>query len=71
MGVLWLKWNEMDYVERERSERPILLLDDIFSELDEKHQHMVVELAHKQQTIFTTTDLRGLDTLKKKTVIEI
>ncbi|MBI5151897.1 MAG: DNA replication/repair protein RecF [Candidatus Pacebacteria bacterium] len=56
MGVLWLKYYEMMYIEHARGERPILLLDDIFSELDEKHKEMVTELTQHQQTIFTTTE---------------
>lgn len=56
MGVLWLKVQEMAYIESIRKERPTLLLDDILSELDEKHQKMVITLAKYQQTIFTTTE---------------
>jgi len=56
MGVLWLKIQEMEYIDSVHKERPTLLLDDIFSELDKKHQQMVVELARHQQTIFTTTE---------------
>lgn len=56
MGVLWLKYHELMYIEHVCSERPVLLLDDIFSELDEKHKEMVTELTQRQQTIFTTTE---------------
>lgn len=34
----------------------VLLLDDIFSELDHSHRQAVIELIDKQQTIITTTD---------------
>lgn len=57
MAVLWLKIQEMEYLERQKKIRPILLLDDILSELDEKHQHIALDLAEKQQTILTTADL--------------
>ncbi len=36
--------------------RPVLLLDDIFSELDEEHRRLVLKIVGKQQTIITTTD---------------
>jgi DNA replication and repair protein RecF len=55
MAVLWLKTGELDFLERKKLERPILLLDDIFSELDDRHQAMVTELIGRQQTILTST----------------
>ena len=59
MGVLWLKIGELDYAEHTLKERPILLLDDIFSELDEDHRDMVEKVVKKQQTIMTATETRG------------
>lgn len=56
LAVLWLKLAELDYVEKFSGTRPILLLDDIFSELDEGHRALVGELTHRQQTIITSTD---------------
>ena len=56
LAVLWMKLSELSYIEQETGERPILLLDDIFSELDEAHRGMVVNLIGKQQTILTSAD---------------
>ncbi|MDP1722230.1 MAG: DNA replication and repair protein RecF [Candidatus Gottesmanbacteria bacterium] len=56
LAVLWLKLAELSYIEQESGERPILLLDDIFSELDEGHRRLVVDLVGKQQTILTSAD---------------
>ncbi|MEK7543769.1 MAG: DNA replication and repair protein RecF [Patescibacteria group bacterium] len=56
LAVLWMKLAELDYIEKECGERPILLLDDIFSELDEGHRRLVVDLVGKQQTILTSAD---------------
>ncbi|MFZ5932704.1 MAG: DNA replication/repair protein RecF [Patescibacteria group bacterium] len=56
MGVLWLKLAELAFIEEETGERPTLLLDDIFSELDHPHREIVMKVADKQQTIITTTD---------------
>jgi recombinational DNA repair ATPase RecF len=36
--------------------KPILLLDDIFSELDEKHRIEVVKMTEGRQTIITSTE---------------
>lgn len=53
--ILNLKMIQMDYLEKLLGVRPILLLDDIFSELDSGHIDDVLELTSRQQTIITTT----------------
>lgn len=57
MGVLWLKLCELAFVEEKTGERPVLLLDDIFSELDDLHDQLVMGLLGRQQTIITTTEV--------------
>jgi DNA replication and repair protein RecF len=42
-------------MEKRLGQRPILLLDDIFSELDEGHIKLILEMMGLQQTIITTT----------------
>ena len=71
MGVLWLKMAELDYIEKQTSERPTLLLDDIFSELDHKHRDTVMEIIKNQQTIITTADPHFVADLKKVEKIEL
>ena len=61
MAVLWAKIAELEFVEKESGERPVLLLDDIFSELDPEHHKLVIETAQKQQTILTTAEPRSVD----------
>ncbi len=56
LAILWLKLAELDYIEKISGERPVLLLDDIFSELDHEHREEVFRVMSKQQTILTTTD---------------
>jgi len=56
LAILWLKLAELSFVEDKTDDRPILLLDDIFSELDRVHRKLVTNLIGKQQTIITTTD---------------
>ena len=55
LTILQLKILELLFVEKILGERPILLLDDIFSELDEDHIILILEEIGKQQTIITTT----------------
>ncbi|HZJ18117.1 MAG TPA: DNA replication and repair protein RecF [Patescibacteria group bacterium] len=54
LAILQLKLLELLYIEKELGLRPVLLLDDIFSELDEEHINLVLEMLQKQQTIITT-----------------
>ncbi len=56
MGVLWLKIGELSFVEDKKGIRPTLLLDDIFSELDDKHRRIVMKISEKQQTVITTAN---------------
>lgn len=54
--LLALKFSEMDYIEKEKKERPVLLMDDIFSELDDNHQKAILETLENQQNIITTAE---------------
>lgn len=55
-GVLDLKISEVSYIEECLKDRPVLLLDDIFSELDQSHRGHVIELSRIQQTIIATVE---------------
>lgn len=56
LAVFWLKLNEIKYYETELKLRPILLLDDVFSELDEHNKELVMKMIQEYQTIVTTTE---------------
>ena len=56
---------ELDFIETKSGERPTLLLDDIFSELDHEHRDIVMEITKNQQTIITTADEHTTVGLKK------
>jgi len=53
--VLSLKISEMEFIEKNKGDKPVLLLDDIFSELDGKHQEAVAKCIESNQTILTST----------------
>jgi len=55
LTILQLKTLEMDFLKRTTGKNPVLLLDDIFSELDDANIFKVFELLPNQQTIITTT----------------
>lgn len=55
--ILALKLAEVDYFKAKTGEAPVLLLDDVFSELDESRRDLLSQIFINQQTIVTTTDL--------------
>jgi len=71
MGVLWLKLAEMAYIEDITFEKPVLLLDDIFSELDHEHRDVVFNIAKNQQTIITTADPHYVEKVKGAEIVEL
>jgi DNA replication and repair protein RecF len=52
--VLALKFLEIDIIERVTEEKPIVLLDDVFSELDEARQQHLTTLTKSHQIIITS-----------------
>src|SRR3989344_1505907 len=71
MGILWLKLEELAFIEEKTGQKPTLLLDDIFSELDHEHRKIVVEASKKQQTIITTADEHYIEGIEKVEVIKL
>jgi DNA replication and repair protein RecF len=55
-SVLALKINELEIMESSRNHLPILLLDDVFSELDGKRRYALTNYLTNHQTFITTTD---------------
>lgn len=54
--VLALKIVELELLQRTRETRPILLLDDVFSELDSERRKALTGYVQQYQTFITTTD---------------
>lgn len=59
--VLALKKCETKLVEESTGKRPILLLDDVFSELDGKRRKLLTDFISEYQSIITTTDADIID----------
>lgn len=67
MATLWLKLAELSYIESKTNTKPILLLDDIFSELDHMHREIVMKTINNHQVIITSADEHNLpETLFEK-----
>lgn len=60
-AVLAVKVSELEFLAKEKGERPLLLLDDIFSELDKNRRMHLAKIVEGQQTIITTTDLDHIE----------
>ncbi|MBX5435773.1 MAG: DNA replication/repair protein RecF [Alicyclobacillaceae bacterium] len=58
--ALALRLAELEFIREEIGEYPVLLLDDVLSELDDSRQHNLVwNISRQLQTIITTTSLRS------------
>ncbi len=74
MAVLGLKMAEIKKLsDEDTKEQPLLLLDDIFSELDHKHREEVMKLVenYEGQVIMTTADRHLLPTDGADTIIKL
>lgn len=62
MSVIALKLAEIGLFQKIKNDNPILLLDDVFSELDvEKKNKLLKYISPDIQTFITTTDLNNFD----------
>ena len=72
--ILALKLSEIELFKKSSDDDPILLLDDIFSELDiDKKNNLIKYINDNIQTIITTTDNNMIDEklVKKASIFEI
>ena len=56
LALIWLTLEQLGLYLRELKTSPLLLLDDIFSELDDDNKKIVTELVEKHQSVITTTE---------------
>jgi len=71
LAVLALRLAQINYLEETYHELPVLLLDDIFSELDSEYRHLVVAICQKYQTIFTSADAESVEFLPQANLLQI
>lgn len=60
IATLAFKLGQLEYMAKISLKRPILLLDDVFSELDVSHRAAVVAIVKNQQTIIATVELENI-----------
>jgi len=59
-SILSAKLAEIEIIYREKKVKPVLLLDDVFSELDEKRQRFLVNYIKDIQTVITCTGIEDI-----------
>lgn len=69
LAVLFLKLGHLQYIEEKLGIKPILLLDDIFSELDLEHRGKVVEMTQGRQTIVTSAEEEAVEIMSEAEVL--
>ncbi len=71
-AVLALKLSELEFIKSETGEYPVLLLDDVLSELDKARREQLIQFIHKRvQTFITTTDKEEFEHKNDVQFIEI
>ncbi len=72
-GTLSFKLSQLEFMAKVLGVRPILLLDDVFSELDANHRAYVTQISTKQQTIISTVELENIseEFLKESRLIKV
>lgn len=73
LSLFWLHWNEVRFYEQNMHKKPIILLDDIFSELDLANKQLVSHFIKEYQTIMTTTEkeLQGYLEIPESAIISL
>lgn len=69
--VLCMKSAQMEILKEETGEYPVLLLDDIMSELDKERRSFLTEKISGKQVIITCTDMENSDIIKFNNKIQI
>jgi DNA replication and repair protein RecF len=72
-AVFNLKLGELEFLSQKTGQRPTLLLDDIFSELDHERRGHLLTVIPQQQTIMSTADIHLVEEefLPQMTVIKL
>lgn len=64
--TLAYKLLELAYIEKHSQSQPLMLLDDVFSELDTSRREFLLAKLASHQSVITTTDLHGVKNIQSK-----
>lgn len=66
--MLSLKIIELEFLEEQTKQRPVLLLDDVFSELDAERRHKLLSLTQNYQTFISTVEEKYFEGFEAKSM---
>ena len=74
--IIWLKLLETVFLEKNTQKKPILIIDDLLSELDKKQKEMLIKKIKYYQTFITSIENPNIENLsveelKKKKIFKI
>ena len=69
LALLWVILSQLQLYKTRLERLPILLLDDIFSELDDINAHLVIDVIKKYQTIITTNNLKIAEDIDQQHIV--
>lgn len=70
-AALALRLAQIDILHKAHKDAPLLLLDDVLSELDTGRQVRLLERLDKMQTLITCTSLEGLHSVRPTAVLQV
>lgn len=70
-ALLSMKLAEFEILKEEKENTPIILLDDVFSELDRNRINFLIDYVSKYQVFITTTEVDSIDNIENKEIFKI
>jgi len=70
-ALLSMKLAEFEILKEEKENTPIILLDDVFSELDRQRINFLIDYVSKYQVFITTTEIDSIDNIENKEIFKI
>lgn len=70
-SLLSLKLAEFEILKNEKDETPIILLDDVFSELDINRINFLMKYISNYQVFITTTEIDSIKNIKNKSLFKV
>ena len=70
-ALLSIKLAEFEILKNKKDNTPIILLDDVFSELDIERINYLLKYVSKFQVFITTTDIEPINNLEDKAIFEV
>ena len=70
-SLLSMKLAEFEILKEEKENTPIILLDDVFSELDRGRINFLIDYVSKYQVFITTTEIDSIDNIENKEIFKI